>query len=189
MNIIAGCARNLILADLPDCEVRPTSGRARKALFDSLGDLSGAGILDLCSGSGALALEAASRNAAWAAMVEIDPAHVECIRENCRRITAAGAGTNLLILNFDICSCRRYLPQLPGKPDVIFADPPYAVSAELFNTLAGDPDFTTFTSGAKLIWEIPDNPGAMGEFINAPHLKSSQFRRFGSTIFLQGIIR
>ena len=189
MNIIAGCARNLQLSDLPDCEVRPTSGRARKALFDSLGELSGAGVLDLCSGSGALALEAASRGAAWAAMVEIDQAHVECIRENCRRITAAGAETNLLILNFDICSCRRYLPQLPGKPDIILADPPYAISAKLFNTLAADQAFTAFNSGAKLIWEIPDTPGAMGEFINAPHLKSSQFRRFGSTVFLHGEIK
>ena len=71
MNIIAGSARNLILADLPDQEVRPTAIRSRKALFDSLGAMEGLGVLDLCSGSGAIALEAASRGAAWAAWWKI----------------------------------------------------------------------------------------------------------------------
>ena len=61
MNIIAGAARNLELLSPPDMEIRPTTGRARKALFDSLGPLDGLGVLDLCAGSGAAALEAASR--------------------------------------------------------------------------------------------------------------------------------
>ena len=43
MNIIAGLARNLELVSPPDMEVRPTTGRARKALFDSLGSLDGLG--------------------------------------------------------------------------------------------------------------------------------------------------
>jgi 16S rRNA (guanine966-N2)-methyltransferase len=189
MNIIAGCARNLQLASPPDYEVRPTAGRARKALFDSLGDIAGKGVMDLCSGSGALALEAASRGAAWCAMVEKSPGHISCIRENCRRVTAAGASANLIIMEFDICHFERYCTRLPGVPDIIFADPPYDISAELFQKMMNDEKFISFCSQSTIIWEIPDAPGAMGGFINAPALEKMQFRRFGSTIFLQGKIK
>ena len=189
MNIISGTARNLQLADLPGMEVRPTSGRARKSLLDSLGDFSNCGVLDLCSGSGALALESASRGAAWAAMVEKDPLHVECIRENCRRVAAAGCETDLIILDFDMLNFQRYSRQLPDRPDYIFADPPYAISAELFHKIIENEDFINFNHQAKIIWEIPDNPGAMGQFINIPALTQSQFRRFGKTVFLTGIIK
>ena len=189
MNIISGTARNVLLADLPDMEVRPTAGRARKALFDSLGDISGCGILDLCSGSGALALESASRGAAWAAMVEKNPLHIDCIRENCRRISAAGCMTQLIILDFDILNFRRYSRQLPGQPDIIFADPPYAFSAELFHKLISDECFINFNHRSKIIWEIPDTPGAMGEFINIQELAAPQFRRYGKTVFLTGTIK
>ena len=71
MNIIAGIARGVELSVPDTMQVRPTSGRARKALFDSLGDFSGLHILDLFSGSGALALESASRGAAAITMLEI----------------------------------------------------------------------------------------------------------------------
>ena len=65
MRIIAGIARNIELAAPPGIGVRPTAVRARKALFDSIGSrLAGSVVLDLCAGSGALALEAASRGAA-----------------------------------------------------------------------------------------------------------------------------
>ncbi|MBE6357150.1 MAG: hypothetical protein E7058_08585 [Lentisphaerae bacterium] len=184
MNIISGTARNLVLAELPDNGIRPTAIRARKALFDSLGDFAGCGVLDLCAGSGALALEAASRGAAWCAMVEKDPAHLECIRENCRRISATGTTAKLLIMEFDIFCFDRYLPQLPEKPALIFADPPYDVSADFFKKLTDSQSFVRAVNGAKLIWEIPGTPGAAGEFINAKNLYNIQFRRFGSTVFL-----
>ena len=65
MQIIAGKARSLELSAPPGIGVRPTAGRSRKALFDSIGGaLAGSCVLDLFSGSGALALEAASRGAA-----------------------------------------------------------------------------------------------------------------------------
>ncbi|MBR7105025.1 MAG: RsmD family RNA methyltransferase [Lentisphaeria bacterium] len=61
MRIIAGKARNLELNVPAGMGVRPTSGRGRKALLDSLGDLEEAAVLDLFAGSGAFALECASR--------------------------------------------------------------------------------------------------------------------------------
>jgi len=192
MNIISGFARNLTLADLPDSEIRPTSGRARKALFDSLGDFRDKKVLDLCSGSGALALEAVSRGAQWAVMIEKSPAHTACIQENCRRLRnvmppeyAAG---DLTVVQSDILDVRSWIIRLQSPPDLIFSDPPYPVSAELFRKLLSDKKFCSGCAGAKLIWEIPDSRGAMGEFINNPALEQMQFRRFGSTIFLLAVI-
>ena len=129
MRIIAGTARNLELAAVPDCEVRPTAVRARKALFDSLGSWSNLVVLDLFSGTGALALEAASRGAARIVMVENDPAHQACIRENCRRVAASGAGAEMLLAECDAMRPERYLDRLTDAPDIVFADPPYAMRA------------------------------------------------------------
>ena len=120
MNIISGTARNLQLADLPGMEVRPTSGRARKALFDSLGDFSNCGVLDLCSGSGALALESASRGAAWAAMVEKDPLHYKFICSFIDKLQDLSA----VPVRGDVF---QYLARCREQFDFIFADPPYAL--------------------------------------------------------------
>ena len=66
MEIISGLARGVQLTVPPGETVRPTAARARKALFDSLGDLAGTRVADLCAGAGGLGLEAASRGAAEA---------------------------------------------------------------------------------------------------------------------------
>ena len=189
MNIISGSARNLELAAIPDDGIRPTSIRARKALFDSLGSFAGSSVLDLFSGSGALALEAASRGAAAIAMVECDPAHIACIQENCRRVIAAGAAAAQMILEFDVLHPERYLPRISAKPNIIFADPPYAESGKFFKALMGNEYFCTSLHGSRIIWEIPDTPGAMADFINAPQLEETTFRRFGGTFFLVGKIK
>ena len=174
MNIISGLARNLELASLPDCGIRPTSARARKALFDSLGNFSGKTILDLFSGSGALALE-------------ID--HIQCIRENCRRVSAAGVDCEMTTLEFDALQPERYLNKLTAIPDIIFADPPYAESGKYFRQLMDDHHFCETLSSCRIIWEIPDTPGAMADFLECNSLTGNSFRRFGSTFFLSGNIK
>ena len=189
MRIIAGTARNLELATVPDCEVRPTAVRARKALFDSLGIWSGMVALDLFSGTGALALEAASRGASKIVMVENDPAHQACIRENCRRVAAAGTEAAMLLAECDAMRPERYLDRLSGAPDVVFADPPYAISGTCFRELMGNGIFVEKLGGARLVWEIPDSPGAQADFLRTPALAESNFRRFGGTLFLLGKIK
>ncbi|WP_294506825.1 RsmD family RNA methyltransferase [uncultured Victivallis sp.] len=188
MRIIAGTARNIELAVPPGIGVRPTAGRARKALFDSIGNrLAGGAVLDLCAGSGALALEAASRGAAAATLVEADPRHVRVIEENIARMEKAGVRCGFRVVNSHIETVASYAG-LCGKPDVIFADPPYAESAELFRKLLADSHFTEFAAGALLIWEIPDMPGSVGLFLDTPLLAKQQLRKFGGTDFLLGEI-
>lgn len=187
MNIIAGRARNLELVSPPDMEVRPTTGRARKALFDSLGSLDGLGVLDLCAGSGAAALEAASRGAALAVMVEKNAGHIPVIRTNAEKVRKTGVTARLEIVQADILSVRSYV-QLLDQCSLILADPPYQISADLFRSLMADPLFREHARACHLVWEIPDTPGALGEFLEVEGLADSRVRQFGGTLFLLGVI-
>ncbi|MEL6615527.1 MAG: RsmD family RNA methyltransferase [Bacteroidota bacterium] len=104
---------------------RPTTDRVREALFSALGarmDLSGARVLDLFAGTGALGLEAISRGAAHAAFVEAHNPTLGIARRNARALGVA-----------DLCSFVRgdalaHLARpLAPPPDIVFADPPYAL--------------------------------------------------------------
>ena len=188
MNIISGTARNLELADLPDSAVRPTAVRARKALFDSLGSFAGAGVLDLCSGSGALALESASRGAERCFMIELSQLHCRIIRENIAKVQKAGVKSSLEVFNCNILDTHKYLDAVYSS-NIIFADPPYAISAELFSTLFKKEDFLCAASGCLVVWELPDTPGTTGDFIDNPAFSDFELRRFASTTFLKGVIK
>ena len=73
--------------------------------------------------------------------------------------------------------------------DIIFADPPYAISVELFQKLLRDKNFCSFNADSTLCWEVPDSPGAVGNFIDSPGVDKLQFRKFGGTIFAFGKIK
>lgn len=110
----------------PGRDTRPTTDRAREALFSTLAtltDLSGARVLDLYAGSGAVGLEALSRGAAHALLVESDARAARLIRDNARELGLTGAqvvrGPVLRILS---------AAPAGGPYDVVFADPPYALS-------------------------------------------------------------
>ena len=189
MQIIAGKARSLELNAPPGIGVRPTAGRSRKALFDSIGGtLPGSCVLDLFSGSGALALEAASRGAAALWLVESNPRHAAVIEENIRKVRRAGVEASIELLRTSALDTATWVRRISPAPDLIFADPPYAESAEFFRQLTADALFTTAFAGARLIWEIPDMPGSVGAFLDAPHLVNRQIRKFGGTDFLLGEI-
>jgi 16S rRNA (guanine966-N2)-methyltransferase len=131
--IIAGSAGGRQLAVPPGRGTRPTSDRAREGIFltlDSLYGLRGARVLDLYAGSGAIGLEALSRGAAEAVLVESDPRAVQTIKANVRSLGLEGA---LVVAD----KVARALGKTPDQPyDIVFADPPYAVSDdEVLRTL------------------------------------------------------
>lgn len=116
IRLTGGSARGRVLPAPVPGGVRPTSSRAREALFNMLGnDLSGASWLDLCAGTGLMALEAASRGASPVTVVDRDPAAIRAIERN-----AAACGLAVGCLRGD----ARAL-QLPAA-DIVFLDPPYA---------------------------------------------------------------
>ena len=186
MRIIAGKARNLEWNVPEGMGVRPTSGRGRKALLDSLGDLTDAAVLDLFAGSGAFALECASRGAAEVTLVELSTAHLAVIRENCLKVQRTGVETQLNTLQGDALAVSLYSHV---AADLIFADPPYAESGRFFRELTLNPDFQSAFEGALLVWEIPDTPGARGDFINVEAFDDGTLRNLGGVWFFIGTVK
>lgn len=186
MRIIAGKARNLELNVPEGMGVRPTSGRGRKALLDSLGALDEAAVLDLFAGSGAFALECVSRGAAQAAMVELSSVHLEVIKENCSKVRRTGVDAEIEIIRGDALNVSCYAHR---AADLIFADPPYAQSGEFFKKLTSNPDFQRVFEGALLVWEIPDTPGARGDFIDASGFEEGGMRNLGGVWFFMGTVK
>lgn len=123
MRIVAGAAKGRRLAT-PAGVTRPTSDRAREALFNSLAtmlDLEGARVLDLYAGTGAVGLEAMSRGAAAAVLVESDRAAGEVLRRNVDAVGLPG----VTIVRRPVAAFLAGAPDAPF--DVVFADPPYAL--------------------------------------------------------------
>ncbi|MGH8902913.1 MAG: 16S rRNA (guanine(966)-N(2))-methyltransferase RsmD [Egibacteraceae bacterium] len=133
MRVIAGSAKGRRLRAPRGRAVRPTSDRVREALFSSLGDrIPGASVLDLFAGSGALGIEALSRGAGRAVLVERDPRAVAVIDENLERTGLAGRAQ---VVRDD---AARFC-QAPGTAfDVVFADPPYLLQTAAVYALLGD---------------------------------------------------
>ena len=183
MQIIAGKARTLELESAPTMEVRPTLARARKALFDSMGDWTDGVILDLCAGSGALGLEAASRGSREILMVENNPRHVEVIKRNILKVQKCSVEAEMKVLQASILDTKRIFAEI-GEVDVIFADPPYDKSADFFEALLADDVFLENAAHAIIIWEIPDIPGSAGKFMKREYFDEFNIRKFGPTMFL-----
>ena len=120
MRIIAGAWRSRPLESPPGDGTRPTADRARETLFSMLqsrlGSFEGLTVLDLFAGSGALALEALSRGAAQAFLVEKAPAARKAIEANIRKL-----GANARLVGHDATA----LPRASAQADLIFLDPPY----------------------------------------------------------------
>ena len=135
--VIAGAARGRRLQVPPGDGTRPTSDRAREALFGSLESLLGAWagrrVLDLYAGSGAVGLEALSRGAAHALLVESDPRAARTVAANVATLGLPGAEVRRGRVE------RVAAHGLPGPAyDVVFADPPYDLTDDELRTVLAD---------------------------------------------------
>ena len=127
MRIIAGAYKARTLIAPPGATTRPTSDRARQALFDMIlhapwgGSIliENATILDAFAGTGALGLEALSRGAGFAHFIENDPAALTALRANIAAVKTSNARVH----------ASSALAPPPGPPcRLIFLDPPYGKS-------------------------------------------------------------
>lgn len=119
MRIIAGKAKGYNIK-VPQGEVRPTQDRVREALFNIIGPIiEGARVLDLYCGSGSVGLEALSRGAASARMVDAARQSCNMARTNLEKSKLVGGS----IVQSD---CLQFVRRDTGHYDIIFADPPYA---------------------------------------------------------------
>ncbi len=122
MRIITGIAKGIPLSTLEGEATRPTAERTKEAVFSMLGfDIEGREVLDLFSGSGQLALEALSRGAKKAVLVDKSRDAVAVIRANAKK-------TRLEERCEVICSEHSaFISRNAGRRfDIVFLDPPYA---------------------------------------------------------------
>jgi 16S rRNA (guanine966-N2)-methyltransferase len=133
--IIAGSAGGRRLTVVPGRGTRPTSDRAREGLFATVeavrGGLTGAAVLDLYAGSGAVGLEALSRGATDVLLVEADGRAARVIRANIAALGLPGAR----VVNATVARALAAGPAQQRQRDFVFADPPYALPDEEIQTM------------------------------------------------------
>ena len=123
MRIVGGKYRSRVLAEFAGNDVRPTSDRAKEALFNILAMKTyGARVLDLFSGSGSLGLESLSRGAKEVVFNDCAKESVAIIKKNLTALKIQINGDEAKISNYDYAVCLETLHQ---PFDLIFIDPPY----------------------------------------------------------------
>jgi 16S rRNA (guanine966-N2)-methyltransferase len=132
LRIIAGSRKGARIYAPKGLDVRPTGDRVREAMFNLIGPVDGADVLDLFAGSGALGLEALSRGAARAVFVDSDRAAAETIVRNVEKLRLEGARIYredvARRLATDGAAGRRY--------DLVLVDPPYRMLSTFLSLLA-----------------------------------------------------
>ena len=127
MRIISGEAKGRTLFAPSGSETRPTSDKIRGSMFNIIGArVDGARVLDLFGGTGALALEAYSRGAAFAMIVDASRAAIQVIERNARNVAKEDFGARVRVVKADY---RTAIGGLNGEPfDLVFLDPPYRMT-------------------------------------------------------------
>jgi 16S rRNA (guanine966-N2)-methyltransferase len=148
-------------------ELRPTTERVREAVFSILGDVSGNRVLDLFSGSGALAIEALSRGAAEAVLVDTRPATAR------RNVESLGLEDRARTVRAD---AARFLRRADEQSfDLVLCDPPYKLADRLAADL--DPLIRRVLAerGRVVVETSPDRPLPL-------ELQLLVERRYGDTL-------
>ena len=120
MRIIAGEKRGHTIHAPKGRDTRPTSDRVRESVFNLVGPVDGAAVLDLYAGSGAYGLEALSRGADRAVFVENDRDAVRAIERNLDKLRLSGT-----VLRQDAVTTLATEAGKGRKYDLVLVDPPY----------------------------------------------------------------
>ena len=131
MRIIAGTRKGHTIHAPRGQDTRPTSDRVRENVFNILGPLDGASVLDLYAGSGALGLEALSRGAERAVFVELDGDAIRAIEGNLDKLRLSGT-----VLRRDAVTVLAQEAGAGRKYDLVLVDPPYDMYPDLQPKLA-----------------------------------------------------
>ncbi|HEY5833645.1 16S rRNA (guanine(966)-N(2))-methyltransferase RsmD [Streptomyces sp.] len=181
--VIAGAAGGRRLAVPPGTGTRPTSDRAREALFSTWqslrGTLAGARVLDLYAGSGAVGLEALSRGAEHVLLVEAEPRAARVIRQNVAALGLPGAEVRPARAE------KTVTGPPPADPyDIAFLDPPYDVGDDQLREI-----LLTLLSHLWLAEEalVTVERGTRGgEFRWPPGIEGLRSRRYGEATLWYG---
>ncbi len=123
MRVIAGKARRLPLIAPEGRDTRPTTDRIKETLFNIIqNEVPGSMFLDLFSGSGAIGIEALSRGAKKAYLVEFGREPLKCIRAN---LVKTRLEEEAVVLPVEVAYAISKLDRQGQKFDIVYADPPY----------------------------------------------------------------
>jgi 16S rRNA (guanine966-N2)-methyltransferase len=185
--IISGMHGGRRLLAPPGGQTRPTADRVREAFFsalDTMTDVSGARFADLYAGSGAVGLEALSRGAAHALLVESEARAAKTIRDNIRTLGLGGAAR---LVTGKVASVLAQPPD--GEPyDVVFADPPYAVTDD--EVIEVQQDLLTngwLAPDAVVVFERSTRTAVRGTSLSwVDGITADRSRRYGETTLWYG---
>lgn len=177
LRVISGTAKGRRLRLVPGEGTRPISDRVKVSLFDILGaDVQRAWILDLFAGTGSVGIEALSRGAAGALLVDKDARAIATIREN---LSATGLADRAEVLRADAFDLLARPPH--RKVDYVYIAPPqyHELWARALTEL--DTHVGWLNPDAWTIVQIHPN-----EFREMPlaHLHEAQRRKYGSTLLV-----
>jgi 16S rRNA (guanine966-N2)-methyltransferase len=180
--VIAGIAGGRRIAVPAGRDTRPTSDRAREGLFSTvlalLGPLDGRRVADLYAGSGAVGLEALSRGAGHALLVESHARAARVIRDNIALLGLPGAE---LVAD----RVERVVRRGCDAPyDLIFADPPYALENDEVTGLLGSLRDNGWTAPDTLI--VVERAGRGGPLAWPPGYTAERERRYGEAVLWYG---
>lgn len=131
MRIIGGIYRGRRLRAVEGLAVRPTSDRLRETLFNIIAPrIEGSRFLDICAGSGAVAIEALSRGAGTATLIDNSRRACAAIEANLQTL---GIKREAAVINRDAVAALKRLAEESKQFDIVFLDPPYA--SEIYDTL------------------------------------------------------
>jgi len=174
MRVIAGSAKGISLQAVPGSGTRPISDRVKEAVFSIMGDgIVGAWVLDLFARTGSVGIEALSRGAARAVLVERHPRAAEVIKAN---LAHTRLQANARVVKADVF---RFLAGQAEPFDLVYVAPPQYEGLWLKTLLAldGNPG-----------WLQPDGQIVIQIFpkelhpVELAHLEMTDQRRYGSTL-------
>jgi 16S rRNA (guanine966-N2)-methyltransferase len=170
MRIVGGSLGGRVLRAPPGAATRPTSEKVREAIFNILPDVAGTHVLDLFAGSGALGIEALSRDAAHATFVDFGKQPLQIIRGNLKEL---GLDPRATVVNGDAVAAAARPGPAPW--DLVFIDPPYASDLAIRAAQA----LAHLAEGATIVIEH-DRRHAPPEHLGS--LVRSDERRYGDTL-------
>jgi len=155
---------------VPGGLIRPAMDRMRESIFSILGDITGTSFLDIFSGSGIIALEAASRGAAYLEAVEMDPLKRKTLLENVK--------LSPVRINCRFMPAELYVKRAKQPFDIIFCDPPFSYRHkwELIRSIAAS---VLMKTGSRLLLHRPREDAPDGPM---PNLNLEDSREYGRSI-------
>jgi 16S rRNA (guanine966-N2)-methyltransferase len=127
MRVVAGIHKGRRLSAPRGRSTRPTADRVRESVFNLLGPVEGARVLDLYAGSGALGIEALSRGAGAATFVDSDARAIAAVRANLERLGVEQGHA----VKASVPSFLRSAARAAERWDLVFCDPPYRLAPRL----------------------------------------------------------